>query len=58
MSAPSLAPYLNRICNLRCRLTHAQQRIRELEALLASSGTKIPAAITQVPGADHDCFRD
>lgn len=56
MSAPSLAPYMDRICTLRCRLTYAQQRIRELEALLTLHRIAIPPQATEVPPVDHDCF--
>jgi hypothetical protein len=55
MSAPSIAPYMDRIVNLRCRLTYAQQRIRELEALLADHGVETPAGVTQVPPIGHRC---
>jgi hypothetical protein len=55
MSAPSIAPYMDRIVNLRCRLTYAQQRARELEALLAEHGVEIPASVTQIPPIDHRC---
>jgi len=48
---------MDRIVNLRCRLTYAQQRVRELEALLAEHGIEIPADVTQVPPVSHRCFR-
>ena len=38
------------------RLTYAQQRIRELEALLAEHGVEIPAEVTEVPPVSHRCF--
>ena len=56
MSAPPKGPYLDRIAVSRCRLTYAQQRIRELEALLAEHGVEIPADVTGVPPVDHWCF--
>lgn len=46
----------DRLCILRCRLTYAQQRIRELEALLAVNQIPVPQSVTAVPPADHDCF--
>ena len=55
MSAPSIAPYMDRIVNLRCRLTYAQQRVRELEALLADHGVEIAADVTVVPPIGHRC---
>lgn len=57
MPVPEIAPMRDRLCRLRCRLTYAQQRIRELEALLAVYGIPVPASVTAVPPADHDCFR-
>ncbi len=57
MSAPSIQPYLDRIVLSRCRLTYAQQRIRELEALLAQHGVEIPAGTAEVPPLSHKCFR-
>lgn len=56
MAAPSVQPYLDRIVVVRCRLTYAQQRIRELEALLAEHGVEIPAEVTEVPPVSHRCF--
>jgi hypothetical protein len=53
--ARSVAPYMDRIVNLRCRLTYAQQRVRELEALLADLGIPIPADVAMVPPIDHRC---
>lgn len=55
MSAPSIQPYMDRIVNLRCRLTYAQQRVRELEALLADLGIPIPADVTVIPPISHRC---
>ncbi len=48
MAAPSIQPYLNRLMTMRCRLTYAQQRVRELEALLADHGVAIPEGVTEV----------
>lgn len=56
MPIPDTAPLRDRLCVLRCRLTYAQQRIRELEALLAACGIPVPAPVIVVPPADHDCF--
>ena len=55
MSAPSVAPYMDRIVNLRCRLTYAQQRVRELEALLTDNGVAIPEGVTEIPPISHRC---
>ena len=49
-------PILERLCVTRCRLSSAQQRIRELEALLALHRIAVPAAMTQVPPVTHNCF--
>ena len=57
MSARPIQPYLDRIVLFRCRLTYAQQRIRELEALLAEHGVEIPAETTEVPPMSHRCLR-
>ena len=55
MAAPSIQPYLDRLATMRCRLTYAQQRVRELEALLAGHGVAVPADVTEVPPIDHRC---
>jgi hypothetical protein len=55
MPALPVAPYMDRIVNLRCRLTYAQQRARELEALLAEHGVEIPASVTEIPPIGHRC---
>ena len=39
-----------------CRLSYAQQRIRELEALLTLHRVAIPPGVTEVPPAGHDCY--
>jgi hypothetical protein len=54
-TSPTLQPFMDRLVRLRCRLTYAQQRIRELEALLAEHGVEIPAGVTEVPPPDHQC---
>ena len=50
------APLRDRAALLRCRLSCAQQRIRELEALLTLNRIPIPPGVTEVPPIDHDCF--
>ena len=55
MNALSKEPFMERIVNLRCRLTYAQQRARELEALLAEHGVEVPADVTKVPPITHKC---
>lgn len=57
MPVPEIAPLRKRACLLRCRLTYAQQRIRELEALLTLHRIVIPADVTGVPPVSHDCFQ-
>jgi hypothetical protein len=57
MPVPEIAPLRNRLCILRCRLSYAQQRIRELEALLTLHRIVIPPGVTEVPPVSHDCFR-
>ena len=49
MPVPEIGP-------LRHRLSYAQQRIRELEALLTLHRIAIPATVTKVPPVDHDCY--
>ncbi len=56
MPVPEIAPFRKRLCLLRCRLSYAQQRIRELEALLTLNRIVIPASVTAVPPPGHDCF--
>jgi hypothetical protein len=56
MPVPEAAPLRKRLCILRCRLSYAQQRVRELEALLAGHGIAVPLSVTVVPGVHHDCF--
>ena len=56
MPVPEIAPLRKRLCLLRCRLSYAQQRIRELEALLTLHRIAIPPSVTVVPPPDHDCF--
>jgi hypothetical protein len=53
---PEIAPLRKRLCLLRCRLSYAQQRIRELEALLVLNRVSVPPHVTEVPPVDHDCF--
>jgi len=55
MPPRSAQPLLDRLCAMRCRLTYAQQRIRELEALLDAHGVEIPNDTTQVPPITHQC---
>ena len=56
MPVPKSGPYLDRLCVMRCRLSYAQQRIRELEVLLAEHGVTIPDTVTAVPPPSHWCF--
>ena len=56
MPVPEIAPLRKRLCLLRCRLSYAQQRIRELEALLTLHRIGIPPGVTEVPTVSHDCF--
>ena len=56
MPVPEIAPLRKRLCLLRCRLSYAQQRIRELEALLTLHRIGIPPGVTEVPPVSHDCF--
>ena len=56
MPVPEIAPLRKRLCLLRCRLSYAQQRIRELEALLTLHRVAIPPGVTEVPPVSHDCF--
>ena len=56
MGPRPVQPYLDRLMVLRCRLSYAQQRIRELEALLASNDVEIPEATTRVPPLGHSCL--
>ena len=56
MPVPEIAPLRKRACLLRCRLSYAQQRIRELEALLTLHRIGIPPGVTEVPPVSHDCF--
>lgn len=56
MPVPEIGPMRKRLCLLRCRLSYAQQRIRELEALLTLHRIAIPATVTKVPPVDHDCY--
>lgn len=56
MPVPEIAPLRKHLCILRCRLSYAQQRVRELEALLTLHRIVIPPHVTVVPGVDHDCF--
>jgi len=56
MPVPEIAPLRKRLCLLRCRLSYAQQRIRELEALLTLHRIAIPPGVTEVPPVSHDCF--
>ena len=49
MPVPEIGP-------LRHRLSYAQQRIRELEALLTLHRIVIPPGVTEVPPVGHDCF--
>jgi hypothetical protein len=56
MPVPEIAPMRKRLCLLRCRLSYAQQRIRELEALLTLHRIAIPPGVTEVPSIGHDCF--
>ena len=56
MGPRPVQPYLDRLMVLRCRLSYAQQRIRELEALLASKGVEVPASVTAVPPIGHSCL--
>jgi hypothetical protein len=56
MPIPEIGPLRDRLCFLRCRLSYAQQRIRELEALLILHRIAIPPSVTAVPPGDHDCF--
>ena len=56
MPVPEIAPLRKRLCILRCRLSYAQARIRELEALLALHRIALPRDLTQVPPIGHDCF--
>ena len=56
MPVPEIGPLRKKLCILRCRLSYAQQRVRELEALLTLNRIAIPSHVTVVPGVDHDCF--
>ena len=56
MPVPEIGPLRKRACLLRCRLSYAQQRIRELEALLTLHRIGIPPGVTEVPPVSHDCF--
>ena len=56
MPVPEIAPLRKRLCILRCRLSCAQQRVRELEALLTLHRIAVPPHVTQVPPVGHDCF--
>jgi hypothetical protein len=56
MPRPEQAPLRDRAALLRCRLSYAQQRIRELEALLTLNRIPVPAGVTEVPPVTHDCF--
>jgi hypothetical protein len=56
MPVPEIGPLRDRLCVLRCRLSYAQQRIRELEALLTLHRIVIPPSVTAVPPVSHDCF--
>ena len=56
MPIPEIAPLRRRLCILRCRLSYAQQRVRELEALLTLHRIAIPPHVTEVPPVSHDCF--
>ena len=56
MPVPEIGPLRHRLCLLRCRLSYAQQRIRELEALLTLHRIAIPPGVTEVPPGSHDCF--
>ena len=56
MPVPEIAPLRKRLCLLRCRLSYAQQRVRELEALLTLHRIGIPPGVTEVPTVSHDCF--
>jgi hypothetical protein len=56
MPVTEIGPLRKRLCLLRCRLSYAQQRIRELEALLTLYRIAIPPGVTEVPPVGHDCF--
>lgn len=56
MAPRPAGPLLDRLCVMRCRLTCAQQRIRELERLLAENRIEVPASLTAVPPVAHWCF--
>jgi hypothetical protein len=56
MPVPDIAPLRDRLCIIRCRLSYAQARIRELEALLTLHRIAIPPSVTAVPPIDHNCF--
>lgn len=56
MPVPEIAPLRDRAAILRCRLSYAQQRVRELEALLTLHRIAVPPYVTEVPGPEHDCF--
>ena len=56
MPVPEINPLRKRACILRCRLSYAQQRIRELEALLTLHRIALPPSLTEVPPTGHDCY--
>jgi hypothetical protein len=56
MPVPPREPWVRRTCILRCRLSYALWRIRQLEDLLHEHEIKIPDTVVKVPPPSHDCY--